>query len=229
MVTLCSGGLVAGLIGTIFLAEPEFLLEPRVSPMHIAGLCGLFFFLQSIFRLIGSRDASNTLGSMGLEYPRAVSFVRGGCIRYADINLLIAPARGRHAQVVVGTPTRNLVISGDMLESPEDVPRLEQALRERIIAEPGGSARLYAMTKDLEATRRLFEKRAIATEGLVGLCLVGYVLELLTGAVSLSQFLGGNAGPLVELGANVGSLAKDGQWYRLITSTFLHGGHVQIG
>ncbi len=229
LVTLLLGGLVTGLIGTIFLAEPALLTEPRVGPMHVAGLCGVFFFIQSILRLIGSGQAAIRLGPVGLEYPRSISFLRGGRIQYSDINLLLAPVRGRHAQVVVGTPRRNLVISSDMLESPDDVVWLEQAVRQRIVAEAGGSARLYAMAQDLEATRRLFQRRALATEILVGLCLAGYVLELLTGAVHLTQFLGGRVGPLVELGANVASLVREGEWHRLITSTFLHGGHIHIG
>jgi rhomboid protease GluP len=48
---------------------------------------------------------------------------------------------------------------------------------------------------------------------------IGYVLQLLNG---------GPNGPLTELGANSGPAIRDGQYWRLVTSMFLHGGLIHL-
>ena len=68
--------------------------------------------------------------------------------------------------------------------------------------------------------------RTPATYVLIGLSVVGFLIEIATGAGgfsggSLSQFM-------VDFGL-FGPLVAEGEWYRLVTSGFLHAGIIHLG
>jgi rhomboid protease GluP len=65
----------------------------------------------------------------------------------------------------------------------------------------------------------LLGRRTPVTTLLLAAIAVGYVLEILTG---------GTDGTLVQIGANYGPAVLHGQWWRLVTSMFLHGGIVHL-
>jgi membrane associated rhomboid family serine protease len=65
-----------------------------------------------------------------------------------------------------------------------------------------------------------------ATYVLIGLSVIGYLIEIATGAGgfsggSLSQFM-------IDFGL-YGPLVTEGEWYRLVTSGFLHAGLIHLG
>lgn len=59
---------------------------------------------------------------------------------------------------------------------------------------------------------------------------VTFLLLLAIAAVFVLQLLTGlENGPLIQLGANYGPAVRQGQYWRLVTSMFLHGGFVHFG
>ncbi len=104
-------------------------------------------------------------------------------------------------------------------EFPE---RLEQVPAEC----PRCGAPLYFSQAPAEASRRRANYgflRHSPTAVIIGANLVLYLLTVLA-----SRSLDPNIDVLTRFGANVGGLVVDGQWWRLITSVFLHGGLLHI-
>ena len=94
-----------------------------------------------------------------------------------------------------------------------------------LIDNPNGVELIFNVTKDInektEKDNKKFEKifspkKTYITYGIIGLCLIMYLV--------LSLFGGPNGLSLLMLGANYGKLIKSGQVWRLITYAFLHGG-----
>lgn len=72
----------------------------------------------------------------------------------------------------------------------------------------------------------LARQRAVATEAIIAVNVVVFVLDLVTGA----GLFGGGVGDLTVDGGLSGLLVHErGEWYRLFTSAFLHRGLVHIG
>lgn len=65
-----------------------------------------------------------------------------------------------------------------------------------------------------------------ATYVLIGLSVIGYLIEIATGAGGLSG--GGLSQFMIDFGL-YGPFVAEGEWYRLITSGFLHAGLIHLG
>jgi membrane associated rhomboid family serine protease len=64
---------------------------------------------------------------------------------------------------------------------------------------------------------------------IIAICVVAFVADLaLSGGTSLQGGLFGFGGPLVEQGLVSGPLVAEGQWWRILTSAFLHLGLLHI-
>jgi rhomboid protease GluP len=74
--------------------------------------------------------------------------------------------------------------------------------------------------------------RIPVTFGLITVCVLVYLLIALQGAregVPLSVGLVQQPGDVLNLGALVPALVAEGEWWRLVTSAFLHSGFVHLG
>jgi membrane associated rhomboid family serine protease len=78
-----------------------------------------------------------------------------------------------------------------------------------------------ALVRDLNVAKRT--GGAPVTVGIIGLCVAIAVIELAQG-VTIS---GANAGIALDLGL-FGPAVADGQWYRIITSAFVHAGLIHL-
>ncbi|PZF73661.1 rhomboid family intramembrane serine protease [Taibaiella soli] len=67
-------------------------------------------------------------------------------------------------------------------------------------------------------------KESFITPILIDLNLIVFIIMVFTGAGLISI----QSETLVKWGANYGPLTKDGEWWRLLTSTFLHGGIMHL-
>lgn len=65
-----------------------------------------------------------------------------------------------------------------------------------------------------------------ATYVLIGLSVIGYLIEIATGA---GGFSGGSLSQFMENFGLFGPLVAEGEWYRLVTSGFLHAGLIHLG
>jgi rhomboid protease GluP len=113
---------------------------------------------------------------------------------------------------------------GFRVSGPNDARRLHELL-------PRQQSSGYAQ---LEADRKLFLERI--NHGTPG-SPITWTMIVLNVLIFLAMALGGiyNHGPeaensgLIHWGANYGPYTLEGQWWRLLTSMFLHGGWVHIG
>ena len=65
---------------------------------------------------------------------------------------------------------------------------------------------------------------AVVTKTLIGLNLAVFILQVVTAGT-----LSGTSGRVFEEGALYGPFVADGEWWRLITAPFLHGGLIHLG
>jgi len=68
-------------------------------------------------------------------------------------------------------------------------------------------------------------QRPLATQGLIAACVVVFVVK----AFRDHSLMGGTLASDVAWGANCGPLTLGGQWWRLLTHQFLHGGIIHLG
>ena len=81
-------------------------------------------------------------------------------------------------------------------------------------------AQQFAQAKDFEKRLQSVGGRALVTPVLVGVNVAVFAAAALAGAGIVAP----NVAVLTRLGTNYGPLTTDGQWWRLLTSTFLHFG-----
>lgn len=66
----------------------------------------------------------------------------------------------------------------------------------------------------------------VVTYGIIAICVLAFVADMALGS---GASLGGGLGPIGEAGLINGALVADGQWWRIITSAFIHLGLLHIG
>jgi len=101
------------------------------------------------------------------------------------------------------------------LASDEAAARLAACLPDRLSA-AGAQARADA----IEFGRFLGERDAVVTMAIIAVNALVY----LAGGVKGAGWMNGNAGVLYDMGGNLAAATALGQWWRLLTSMFLHAG-----
>lgn len=133
-------------------------------------------------------------------------------VHYEDLRMMgRAPTGG----LILRTPGGIYVLPPDRLEPPEALDELEAMIRAHVAALPDGPLRLAAFA-EWETARPRNLARPIATHVL--LVAIALVLPL--------QILGDPA--VTDAAANVPSLVAQGQFDRLISANFLHGGLLHL-
>jgi len=158
----------------------------------------------STFPLRGSR-APVALYATGLRHPGL--FGRGEAFTpYGDLTHVVAGPRG----IRIGTRRRVLLLRARDFAEPEGPARLAQALRARVAALPDGPERLARMAR---LDRRMADpgRRPLSRAAALA-CLAGFGLQIVFA-------------PAVDMaGMFSADLVRAGEWWRLISANFLHGG-----
>lgn len=219
---LLVGAVVADLIAPFF-AGPDnwrLLLLPLIG--------GAFLLAQGGLRLVASRDAAIRLTDDAVVFPPGIATMTARRVPYADIELLVAQAVPGRSRVVIGSRSRVHVVQSIDIGGELTLEKFYATLQARIARRPGGAEQLTHLEHGLAVTRKLFSRRARATELILLVLIAAYVVEITTGVLSPFAFLGSDLGGFARLGAIVPSLVEEGQWHRLITGTLLHGGLIHI-
>lgn len=159
-------------------------------------------------------------GAEGVELPRSPDSRRSVFLPYRDLHGVLAMARGNTRAVLIDTGEITLGYDdSDFSEANYFHPTsaLAEELARRVSALPERDQVLERMAQRSRVSQVATRRPAPVTRGLL-LLLAGYFgVELLTGALE---------GPLglIRLGANAPALIEAGQYWRLISGNFLHGG-----
>jgi len=152
----------------------------------------------------------------------------GGTIRALD------PLRAQHewldgsqvflhevdAQGVLSTGSRDRIGLKAALERVEAMPELEAEDFQACIA-PHIEVAKRREEEQLSFRKVFGSRQPRVTYGLLGLIAVFFVMELLWGGATTSP-------TLARLGALMGPSVREGEWWRLLSCTFLHGGWIHL-
>jgi rhomboid protease GluP len=142
-------------------------------------------------------------------------------VPYPDVRSVVIMTRGGNEMVMIETESRRVTYGHDAFERSYGPETCKREMMRRIRQHPRGPSILERMQTLEEHARAATSNPTRVTYGLLGLLLVYYAVEHLTGA--LSQTFG-----LIQLGANSAALIDSGQYFRLISGNFLHGGFLHI-
>ncbi len=157
----------------------------------------------------------------GLRMPKGADNPSYVDIDFHDLRSLVVMARGDSELVVIETESSRFIFSDGDFREPNGPRLLKDEIMRRVQNHPDGRAIVDRMEALEDRAKEASRNSTPVMYGLVGMVLAGYVIELWTGALS-SQF------GLVQLGANSAPLIAEGQWWRLISGNFLHGGFLHI-
>ncbi len=162
-------------------------------------------------------------GEDHVELPASVNSKRTIELAYQDIyGVLMMAGSDDSRAVIIDTGSAAPSYADADFARPDGVGLLSDELFRRIRLLPNADQVLERMRQREKFARLASTKPIPVTKGLLALIAVYFAIELFTGALS-GQQLG-----LIRLGANVPALIEHGQYWRLITANFLHGGWIHI-
>ena len=159
-----------------------------------------------------------------------VSFSWGrGERRLALTEIVVARLQGRDLLLLAGT-ARGAPANGDVgawllprrCFVDDHGPQLVlDALRARLQRHPDGARLLARLADNAERQSRFDAVRPVVTWTIVGVCVVVFAGEVVTGALF-------DAEALVRWGANSGALVRHGEVWRVVTACLLHGNLIHL-
>ncbi len=194
----------------------------QAMPLGVGlSVVALAMAILGLGKLLRRGRAAVVVGPDGCRFPPDTWGLRDQAVALDDIEALVLQRGARGGRLVVATPSRVHLLPATAFVDAATPTLLFQLIRQRIAVRPGGLARLAELDRGITRARDVMRQ---------GQARVTRILLLAIGAVFLLQQLRQPETPLgvVRLGANVPILVADGQWFRLISATFLHGGIVHI-
>lgn len=194
----------------------------QALPLSVGlAVVALAMAVLGLGKLLRRGRAAVVVGPDGCRFPPDTWGLRERAVALDDIEALVLQRGARGGRLVVATPSRVHLLPAAAFVDSATPTLLFQLIRQRIAVRPGGLARLAELDQGINRARDVMRQ---------GKARVTRALLLAIGAVFLTQELRQPETPLgvVRFGANVPVLVADGQWFRLISATFLHGGWVHI-
>jgi len=172
------------------------------------------------------------LGTEGVVLPRVRGVPFDVEVPYRHIRSVVEiHGRVRGPHLVVGVEGRvPFRIRGAELEDPDALERLGADLRRRVGELPDGSERLRLVGRRGTVWRAMQSARAPVTWIVLAALAAVLLLEWWEGAlVEPLRPFSADAFALLRLGANAPWRLGEGEWFRLVTSLFLHAGPLHFG
>ncbi len=164
------------------------------------------------------------LGASRFAMPTSADSRRAVELDYSDLRALSLRQRGAQQILVIETTRGLFMFPAAAFTDPNAIERFFVGLRERLQTLPNGAAVLDVMAKREELIRRVLALRPTVTYVILGSLLVGLAAQVFTGALVDD----GDIIKISSLGANVPELVRGGEWWRLVTASFLHGSFLHI-
>jgi membrane associated rhomboid family serine protease len=198
----------------------EALLAPGEGRSFVLGGLALLVVLV-VMRLVTRPrgDLAVELGPAALVLPRTVSSRRTLTVPYTEIRDLEVRGGPQGGLLLLDTLRGLRVLPLGRFRDVTAALTLPRALRDRLLAQPGGRAQLAQIVVRREHAEALAMRRARVTIAVLAVLALAFLLELRTGALEDAAALG-----LLQLGASAPALVREGAVWRLFTANLLHGG-----
>lgn len=152
--------------------------------------------------------------------PKGADSTATTWVDYTDLRSIVLLSRGQGELVMIDTDEGRFTYGEADFAQPEGPRRVREELLQRARNHPKGDQILERMEHLETLARRASANPTSVTYWLLGLIGGIYLYEYMTGSLQGYK--------LIELGANSAPLIEHGQWWRLITANFLHGGWAHI-
>ena len=156
-----------------------------------------------------------------LLLPRNARSGRGDRVPYAEIEWTGLVGGAGYRRLIVETPRRVYRYAESAFIEPEAMRGFVQALERRIMVFPLSDAHRRRLSHRNRIMQSVIGRSAPATSALAVLLAAIYLVQMLFGAHE-DQLM------LVRMGASVAGLIRDGDWYRMLSASFLHGNGLHL-
>lgn len=142
-------------------------------------------------------------------------------VQYEALRAAFSRGRPPRDEVVLEAAGHTYVYPRQIFDDEDGLDIFFVQLRSRLRRHPRGAQIIAEIRHRENVTRRLFRVRPRVTYSLIGLIVSVFLLQVM---------LGGRGDPIVSarLGANLFERTLSGEWYRLFTANFIHGGRLHI-
>jgi rhomboid protease GluP len=161
------------------------------------------------------------LFAAGLRLPKSIESTAALWVDYRDILPVVVVGSASSPEILIETRGRFLTIPFASLADEGAGARLIEELNRRLLALPNGKALAELIARRRAVAAQALAIRPIVTQTLIGLIVVVFVNQLL---------LDGMIWPLgpIRWGANAPALVRAGDYFRLVSANFLHGGALHL-
>jgi membrane associated rhomboid family serine protease len=210
----------------LYLATLVTEILPQIQRMEVESedhLITLLIFLLPLFYLVtrpsmrGRRELHPiSLDANSMRCPAKIGSRRYIRIPYEQINAIDSRGSGKGAFHVIRSKDRSVHFPVICFENKAEWQRLMDALTTKISQLPNGSERIGLFMHQNRLAHTIFSKLPRFIIGL--LCVIGsvFLLQATNDNTSLHTLAG--------IGANSELLLKNGEYFRLFSSSFLHAG-----
>ena len=156
-----------------------------------------------------------------LVLPAKVRLSKSAEISYSDIYSIVERKNRKHRFIHIDTRKKPVIYNLTEFTEPTTYESFTGVLKNYVTAQPDGELHW----KSIEERNRLYaegsKRKGLATWLFSGIILFIFIIEMFMGVIN-------NPMILLDLGANAPELVKDGQWFRLFNSNFLHLDYLHI-
>ncbi|MEO0812674.1 MAG: rhomboid family intramembrane serine protease, partial [Myxococcota bacterium] len=147
---------------------------------------------------------------------------RSRTVQYESLRAAVTRGKAPRDELVLEAGGHTYIYPRGSFEDEDGMDVFFLQLRNRLRSHPRGAQIVAEIRHRQNITQRLSRMRPRVTHGLIALIAVVFMLQMYLGS--------GGYDPVVAtvLGANLSSRTLSGEWYRLITANFLHGGMLHI-
>jgi membrane associated rhomboid family serine protease len=183
----------------------------------IAMLMLLVFFAPSVFHIkLAPRGVTTAMITEdAVHLPRAIDRPKLDEVLLRDVTALLMRGDQKDGFILVSSARRNYFLPVASFLEEGSAKAFHEEMRERISLLPQGRVQLAEIDRRNEGMHRALRSRCVASH--VFLALLGgiFLLERAGGAFEFPL-------NLIRFGASSQVLVLDGQWYRLLSASFLH-------